>query len=185
MQVPNFPTQLTQADNGVTYEINNWFSFTSSTIYTKISTTSKYSEFHRLLQKAGLSQDKEFRYNFLSNTEFYTVFIPSNEALKEANVNAMTIAELRKFLMLHFVQGALIFTDGSKPAGYYETARVDEASTPFSTVYTQIYIDPGIDEISIQAKDGSDYVHLRNLEGYKHSCRSKLKRRPVGISQYL
>ncbi len=165
MQAPNFPTQLTQADNGVTYEVNNWFSFTSSTIYTKISTTSKYSEFHRLLQKAGLSQDKEFRYNFLSDTEFYTVFIPSNEALKEANVNAMTIPELRKFLMLHFVQGALIFTDGSKPAGYYETARVDEASTPFSTVYTQIYIDPGIDEIGIQAKDGSDYVHFEESQG--------------------
>ena len=57
--------------------------------------------------------------------------------------DTLTTEELRKFLMMHFVQGNMIFTDGNKPAGYYETTRVDEKSTTYTTVYTKIYIDPG------------------------------------------
>jgi hypothetical protein len=59
---------------------------------------------------------------------------------------------------MHFIQGDLIFTDGNKQAGYYETARIDESSTTFSTVFTQIKVEPGIDKITIPAKDGSPAV---------------------------
>lgn len=158
-RAPDFPTELsTNADNGTTYQIKNWFSFSSPTLYSKISTD--FPKFHALLKKAGLSLDKEFRYTFISNNDSYTVFVPSDAALDSANVSSLPADELRKVLLTHFVQGDIIFTDGIKETGYYETARVDEKSTPFSTVYTQLYIEPGIDVIRLRDKDGGDYAQI-------------------------
>jgi hypothetical protein len=74
------------------------------------------------------------------------------------NTDAMSLVQLQDFLLLHFVQGELIFTDGNKPSGFFETARVDEASTPFSTIYTKIKIETGIDKITIPAKNGDAAV---------------------------
>lgn len=161
--VPEFPRALsTAADNGTVWEINNWFSFSVTSVFNKIQ--SSYPKFHTLLRQAGLSVDKEFRYSFLSDNEFYTIFIPSDEALDEANVSSMSNEELQKFLMLHFVQGELIFTDGNKAAGYYETTRIDEKSTPFSTVYTQLYVEPGIDVIRFKNESGEVYAEIEESE---------------------
>jgi uncharacterized surface protein with fasciclin (FAS1) repeats len=110
------------------------------------------------LQKAGLSQDKLFKYNFISDNQYYTVFVPSDSVLNVTNTSGMTTKQLQSFLLLHFVQGDLIFTDGRKADGYYETARVDESSTPYSTVYTKIHISPGIDKIVIPSKSGDPLV---------------------------
>jgi len=162
--MPEFPIALgADADNGTTYEIDNWFSFTSSTLFSKISI--QYPKFHALLRKAGLTDDKLFRYNFLSNNEFYTVLVPGDEVLDSANVNSLPITELKNLLKLHFVQGNIIFTDGIKPPGYYETARIDENSTPYSVKYTKIYIEPNIDIIKIKGKEGTDYVEIPESEG--------------------
>ncbi len=156
---PEFPRVLSaDADNGTTYEIQNWFTFTSSTLFARIST--EFPQFHQLMRKAGLANDKEYRYTFASNNEFYTVFIPSNEAILEANLNALPVEQLRNILLFHFVQGDLIFTDGNKEARYYETIRRDEKSTPFSTVYTLLYIEPGIDVIRFKNRDGSIYAEI-------------------------
>lgn len=155
---PEIPFAIFDGDNGTTYEIDNWFSFATPTMFSKI--TVDYPKFHSLLRKAGLSRDKEFRYSFTSDTEFYTVFIPSDEALDSAGVNQMPVEELKQFLMFHFVQGEMVLTDGIKPTGYYETLRVDEKSTEFSTVYTQIYLDPGYDVINILGEDGSNYEQI-------------------------
>ncbi len=159
---PEFPRVLSQADNGTTYEIQNWLSFTTSSLFARIS--SEYPVFHNLMRKAGLSVDKEYRYNFISNNEFYTVFIPSDEAIQEANLNALPVDELRKVLLFHFVQGDLIFTDGNKSAQYYETIRADEKSTPFATVYTKLFIEPGIDVIRFKNADGSLYTEIIESE---------------------
>ncbi|HDR52115.1 MAG TPA: hypothetical protein ENN90_10945 [Mariniphaga anaerophila] len=158
-QAPEFPRILsTEADNGATYEIQNWFSFTSSTIFSRIST--EFPTFHQLMRKAGLSLDQQFRYNFISNNEFYTIFIPSNEAIQEAGLNSLPVDELRQVLLFHFVQGELIFTDGNKPSGYYETARIDEKSTAFSNVYTQMFVEPGIDVIRFRTKEGALFAEI-------------------------
>lgn len=158
-EVPEFPRILSAtADNGTTYEINNWFSFTATSIYNRIQST--YPKFHALLQQAGLSSDKEFRYNFLSDSEFYTIFVPNAEALDSLDFASMTKEELQKLLMLHFVQGELIFTDGSSAPRYFETTRIDEKSTPFSTVNTQLYIEPGIDVIRFKDKTGAVYSEV-------------------------
>lgn len=156
---PEFPRKLSsETDNGSTYEIQNWFSFTSSNLFTRIST--EFPQFHQLLQKAGFSNDKEYRYTFISNNENYTVFIPSNEAIQAAKLNTLPLDELRNVLLFHFIQGDLIFTDGNKAAGYYETIRRDEKSSPFSTVYTQLYIEPGIDVIRFKNRDGSLFTEI-------------------------
>jgi len=157
-QVTVIPTQIsTDADNGITYDIEDWFSFSATNLFFRLS--GSYPRFHNLLRKAGLSEDKLYRYSFISDNENYTVFAPGDEALNNSGVDTITnIEELRKFLLLHFVQGDFIFTDGNKPAGYYETARIDEKSTEFSTIYTEIYIEPGYDVINIPDKQGNQYL---------------------------
>jgi uncharacterized surface protein with fasciclin (FAS1) repeats len=64
-------------------------------------------------------------------------------------------------VLLHFVPGHIIFTDGKKSPGYYETTRTSEASSQYATFYTQIRIQPGIDVIGIMGKDGNPYVEVQ------------------------
>jgi uncharacterized surface protein with fasciclin (FAS1) repeats len=72
----------------------------------------------------------------------------------------MTVDELKKVVLLHFVPGHIIFTDGKKPSGYYETSRISEESSQYATYYTKINIKPETDVIKIMAKDGSAYVQV-------------------------
>jgi len=158
-----FPVELIYApDNGTTYDIQNWFSFAAPSMFNKISTD--FPRFHGLLRKAGLTIDKEFRYTFVTDNDFYTVFVPSDAALDEAGVDALPLNELRNLLLFHFVQGDMIFTDGKKPKGYRETARIDEKSTQYTTVFTSINIRPGLDVIEIPKKDGSNYVAVEEAD---------------------
>ena len=160
---PEFPVVLSDAvDNGVTYDVQNWFSYSSPSMFSKISTD--YPTFHSLLKKAGLTNDKEYKYKFLTDNDFYTVFIPSDEALEDAGASAMPVNELKNFLLFHFVQGSMIFTDGKQPEGYYETARIDERSTQYTTIFTSMYVRPGIDLIQIPAKDGTNYVEFEEAD---------------------
>jgi uncharacterized surface protein with fasciclin (FAS1) repeats len=153
------PKQIsTNADNGTTYEINNWFSFSTASMYTKISTS--YPKFHNLIKLAGFDLPKEYRYSFISESEVYTVFVPSDAAITAFETSGMTVDELKKVVLLHFIPGHIIFTDGKKPSGYYETARISEESSQYATYYTKINIKPEADVIKILAKDGSSYVQV-------------------------
>jgi uncharacterized surface protein with fasciclin (FAS1) repeats len=153
------PTVLNDAvDNGTTYDIKNWFSFSTPTMYNKILMA--YPDFHALLKKAGLTNEKELKLNFISDNDFYTVFIPNSQALDEAGLNTLPVDQLKNILLFHFVQGDMIFTDGNKPKKYYETARIDEKSTTYTTIYTSLFIKPDIDIIDIPAKDGTNYVEV-------------------------
>jgi len=160
---PEFPVVLSDAtDNGTTYDVQNWFSFSCPSMFSKISTD--YPKFHALLKKAGLTNDKEFKYTFITDNDFYTVFVPSDKAIDDAGLNSMPVNELKNVLLFHFLQGDMIFTDGKKPAAFYETARIDEKSTTYTVVYTPIYIKPGIDIIDIPGKDGSNYVEIEEAD---------------------
>ena len=153
------PRQIsTNSDNGNTYEIDHWFSFTINDIFSTISVN--YPKFHALIRKAGLSQDKLSKYSFMADNQSYTVLVPTDSLLNTmaTSTAAMSIPELQNFVLMHFIQGSMIFTDGNQSAGYYETARIDERSTPFSAVYTKIKVVPGIDQITIPSKDGSPSV---------------------------
>jgi len=162
-KVTVIPTQIsTDADNGITYDIENWFNFSASNLFNKIS--GSYPEFHKLLQKAGLSSDLEYRYRFISENEFYTVFAPNDSTVIASGADTLDIEDLKQFLLMHFIQGDLIFTDGNKLPAYYETARIDEKSTSFSKVFTKIYINPGYDMISIPNKTGGTYLIINESE---------------------
>jgi len=68
-----------------------------------------------------------------------------------------------EFLKYHFVKGEKIFTDGKKPWADYETLRIDESTTQYSTYYSTLNIKPGPDKIEILDADGNPYVTI--LEG--------------------
>ncbi len=146
------------ADNGSTYKVHNWFSFSAPNLYLLIKTN--FPEFNRLLEKSGLGNPNENRFTFLNENENYTVFAPTDSALNAIGADALSIPELRDLLMLHFVQGELIFTDGSTAPGYYETTRIDESSTQYTTVFTPIYIAPSVDQIAINSANGDLYLSI-------------------------
>jgi uncharacterized surface protein with fasciclin (FAS1) repeats len=156
------PSQITmETDNGKTYEISNWFNFTAASIYSKLSSSSSFSSFHSLLKKAGLADTLHSSYTFLNNSNYYTVFAPTNSALWDYRADTITDKKrLKKFLMMHFIQREMIFTDGKKPSKYYQTLREDEKSTSTSTVFTNIYINPGTDVINIPDKNGGNYLSV-------------------------
>ncbi|MEZ5106243.1 MAG: fasciclin domain-containing protein [Draconibacterium sp.] len=157
------PRVLSDAtDNGITYDIKNWFSFSSPTLFTKIS--SDFPKFHALMNKAGLTNNKEYKYTFVSDNEFYTVLIPTDAALDSAKVNTMTVEQLKTFLQFHFIQGEMIFTDGKQPDQYYETARIDERSTPYTTVYSKLFLKPVIDIIQVPDKNGEIYTSIEESD---------------------
>jgi uncharacterized surface protein with fasciclin (FAS1) repeats len=159
VEQPNFPRKLNfDSDNGSTYEIDNWFSFTTSDIYSQIS--SLYPEFNALMVQAGLARPKEYRYTFISNNEKYTIFVPSKTALESADLSSLSTQELKNFLLLHFVRGNIIFTDGSASAGYYSTERVDESSTAYGVINTKIYIEPGYDSIKLRGVNGNSGIEI-------------------------
>jgi uncharacterized surface protein with fasciclin (FAS1) repeats len=157
--MPNYPSQIFNADNGITYDIDNWFSFEAPTILGAIS--SRHPHFHNLMQKAGLVLAPPVnRYTFISENQFYTVFIPTAEAIETSGANDLPAGSkaLKDFILAHFIQGDVIFTDGNRLPGYYQTARVDDRSTAFNVIYTSIYIDPGYDVIRFPGSGGGDYI---------------------------
>ncbi|MCK5134977.1 MAG: fasciclin domain-containing protein [Bacteroidales bacterium] len=161
VQQPNFPTEITiEADNGITYDIENYFSFSAPNIYLKIQ--GNYPVFYDLLIQAGLAN--AFEITFLSANEDYTVFIPSDSALIASRVDTLDREALQSLLKFHFVQGDLIFTDGVKPALYYETSRIDDKSTTFTTIYSKMYIDPGYDLITIGDAEGGSYLGVKESD---------------------
>jgi uncharacterized surface protein with fasciclin (FAS1) repeats len=159
VQTTVIPQQIsTNADNGKTYDIANWFNFSSGDIFLKIA--ANYPAFQNLLRRAGLTLDREYRYTFTSPDENYTVFVPNAAALSAYNSDTLTTEELKSFLMMHFVTGSLIFTDGHKNPGYYETTRVDEKSTQYTKIFTKLYIDLKPDAIQFPRKNGTNYLSV-------------------------
>jgi uncharacterized surface protein with fasciclin (FAS1) repeats len=156
-QVNNIPRQIsTNSDNGYTYEIDSWFNFSINSVFSTLLV--QFPKFHALIKRAGLSNDALSTYTFMSPTVNYTVFAPSDSLLNTMNTNAMSQAELKSFVMMHFIPGQILFTDGNISSRYYETCRIDEKSSQFATVYTKIKVLAGIDKITIASVDGSKDV---------------------------
>ncbi len=146
-------------DNGKVFTVNGWFYFENIVSYAGLILT-RYPEFLDLLEKAGLYDPLYYRLNFLIESEYYTAFIPSAQALEDYRVDTLTIDELRDFLKFHFVRGDLIFTDGKKSGGYYSTILPDESSTTFNTVYSSLNIRPRPNTIEILDKKGDVYLSI-------------------------
>jgi uncharacterized surface protein with fasciclin (FAS1) repeats len=149
-------------DNGTTYQIKSWFNHVKTEMFGALSA---YRYFMDLLTKAGLFDEKLYSFPFLTEGEFYTIFIPSVQALDDYRADTLSKEELASFLKYHFVKGERIFTDNKMPWREYETLRRDESSTPFSTVFTTINIRPGPDRIEILDAAGEPYVTIEETEG--------------------
>jgi uncharacterized surface protein with fasciclin (FAS1) repeats len=151
------------SDNGKSYSVNGWFQNSNSSM---LGVLSGYPKFMDLIKKAGLYDEKLYEFKFLSEGEFYTVFIPSETAINESGANNLPIEELQKLIKYHFVRGELIFTDGKKPWKEYETLRLDESSTEFSNYYSTLNIRPDYDVIEILDSTGNPYVLIPEKEGH-------------------
>ena len=166
------PEQMEEpTENGTTYDVSAWFLNSVSNLYSVLARNNK---FLTLLDKTGLAEKTTFRILFLSPTENYTVFVPTEEALDAYGVDTMSNENLEKMLRLHFVKGDLIFTDGKKPSGDYPTMQVDEErSTQFNTYFSTLNIVTGIDEIKILDDSGILAVQIEESEGITNSMAAK------------
>lgn len=149
-------------DNGKAYSINTWLRNVRTGMF---GTLSGYSKFTSLLQKAGLYSPQLYEYTLLTDGEFYTIFAPTDQALEDYGADTMPVDELKKFLRHHFVKRHLIFTDGKKPSQEYETLRVDESSTPYSTYYSTVNIETGPDLLEILDAEGNPYITIPETPG--------------------
>ena len=159
------------SENGTTYNVNGWFLNTVSSLYNVLAS---HTKFINLLDKAGLAEKLTFRMLFLSETEFYTVFVPTDEALDAYGADTMSLENLEEMLRLHFVKGHLIFTDGKKPSGLYETLQMDEErSNDFNTYFTTLNIRTGADEIQILNDAGSLMVRIDEAENITNTVAAR------------
>lgn len=149
-------------DNGKTYTVKGWFQHVRTDMYGALS---GFPRFKSLLEKAGLYDPKLYQFIFLTEGESYTIFIPSDEALNNYQVDTLTKEDLANFLKYHFVKGEKIFTDGKKMWTDYETLRVDESSTQYSTYYSTLNIRPGSDIIEILNAAGNPYITIEEKPG--------------------
>jgi uncharacterized surface protein with fasciclin (FAS1) repeats len=157
------PVELEElTDNGITYDVKGWFNTPITDMYSRLST---YPHFFDLIDEAGLFDDVYYTFPFLTEGELYTIFIPSEEALSELNTDSLTQAELQQIIKYHFVRGTRIWTDASSPDGYYETLRVDESSTEFTTKYSSLQIETQPDLIRILDKDGALLTEIPEQDG--------------------
>jgi uncharacterized surface protein with fasciclin (FAS1) repeats len=153
-------------DNGKVYEVASWFSFSSNSWYGYL--ISKHFEFYKLLQKAGLFDNSMYVISFIADREKYnifipkyTVFIPSSQAITDYGLDTLNKSELADLLKYHFIENALIFTDGESSSRVYLTVLEDrEQSDEYITKFTSINIRPKPDVIEILDKNGEVYVSI-------------------------
>jgi uncharacterized surface protein with fasciclin (FAS1) repeats len=161
--IDTHPVELVEpTDNGKTFKNETWFSFSKVTMFAVLSS---YTEFYRLLIKAGLVDTRYYKFTFISDGDYITVMAPTNEAIIKAGLDTLNKKDLENVLRYHFIRDELIFTDGHKPPGLYETLRIDESSNEFSVVYSTMNINPGVDYIDILDAKGNLYYKVVEKEG--------------------
>jgi len=151
-----------KADNGVTYEVGGWFYPPNYNMYTALTSRVKFLE---LMEKAGMYNGNTYSFNFNTEGDNYTLFVPSDSALEESGADTLSVVELDLFLRYHFVKGDLIFTDGKKYSGDYPTMRVDESSTSLFTKFTPLEIVTGADYLEVFDRQGVMLGHIDEEEG--------------------
>ncbi|MBN1926373.1 MAG: fasciclin domain-containing protein [Prolixibacteraceae bacterium] len=128
-----------RGDNGVFHALDKAILAPKKDAAKFIANDPDLSEFYNLLYKAGLSDtaidvntDLEYaRISFLGAADFWTVFAPTNAAIITAQNNSLipnpdSTADLRRFLMYHFIVDKVIFDDG-KIGGAIPTTRIDSS----------------------------------------------------------
>lgn len=154
------PTQLEEpTDNGKTYAASSFNWPKKGHLFWIL--LSDFPAFMDLMDKAGMVDFSWWKLNFISETEYHTVFAPTDEALAKVNTDTMSTVELQQFIKYHFINGDIIFTDGNKAAGDYYTLRVDESTTAYDTRYSVLDIRPEPDRIRIHDQKGNLLCDIR------------------------
>ncbi|MCK4749406.1 MAG: fasciclin domain-containing protein, partial [Bacteroidales bacterium] len=156
------PLELEEpADNGVTYEVEGWFYPPNYNMFTAFTSRKKFLE---LMEKAGMYNGKTYSFTFAAGDN-YTIFVPSDSALEAAGADSLSVEELELFLKYHFVKGEMIFTDGKKSSGEYQTMRIDESSTSLFTKFTPLEIGTGTDYLEVFNREGVLLGRINEEEG--------------------
>jgi hypothetical protein len=145
-----------------TWEVESWFNQVQTDMYGALLS---YPSFMKLLTQAGLYNPAQYKFPFLTEGEFYTIFIPSDQALANYQADTLTNEELASLLKYHFVKGERIFTDNKMPWKEYETLRKDESSSSSSMVFSTLNIRPGPDVIEILGPGGEPFVTIEEAVG--------------------
>jgi uncharacterized surface protein with fasciclin (FAS1) repeats len=135
--------------NGMLYYIDTPLKASHNTTAQSMLNDPELSEFFNLMLAANLvttaPDPRTFevvtRINFLRNSNDWTVFAPTNEAIIEARNNGLiptAVSELRNFIYNHVISENVIFDDG-KVSGTFNT-RYATSVTPAGTVYSKIQI---------------------------------------------
>ncbi|MCK4921682.1 MAG: fasciclin domain-containing protein [Bacteroidales bacterium] len=143
--------------NGEVYELNGWLSYSQYDLHSKLTDT----KFLEHLKRAGLAS--EYEIYVTNNVDRYTLFLPSDNALDAFQADTLAGDALTSFLKSHFLKNELIFTDGKKQQGYYNTMSKVNSGTGFR--YQELNISPGHDEISILYSDGDLYYKIEKESG--------------------
>jgi uncharacterized surface protein with fasciclin (FAS1) repeats len=149
-------------DNGQAWRVNSWFNFANSTLHAKLQ---NYPLFFDLLDQAGLYNQANRSFPFLEDYDYYTIFIPTAQALTDFRADTLSEAELQDLLKSHFVRDALIFTDNKMPANQYYTLGQDPGLTPYYSYPSTLQIRPGPDLIEILDSEENPYVIIEETEG--------------------
>ncbi|BDD11518.1 hypothetical protein FUAX_39500 (plasmid) [Fulvitalea axinellae] len=98
-------------DNGTFYEVSGLLLPASYSVHNYFMTRDGYSEFRKLLEKAGLIKGSSF--GLLSSADTYTVLVPSNDVI-EANRDLIPEDEdeLRKYLSYYIIPDQELYCYG-------------------------------------------------------------------------
>jgi uncharacterized surface protein with fasciclin (FAS1) repeats len=139
--------------NGILHYKNRPLKASAFTVAESIMNDPELTEFFTLLNDAGLVtviQDPRtfrqvIRINFLRNSNDFTVFAPSNEAIVDARSRGIIpddVTGLRNFIYNHVIRENVIFDDGKK-SGIFNT-RYAMQITQSGTVYSKLQIDNAV-----------------------------------------
>ena len=150
------------ADNGRTYEVRTWFSMPQSTMYSSLL---QYPHFLQLIKDAGLFNNVYYSFPFITEGEYYTVFVPTVEALNKVDTKILTLKQKQDLVKHHFIRGARIWTDGSNASKKYETLCLDKSSGEFQTKYQELNIATSTDVIKILDDYSKVICEINEKEG--------------------
>lgn len=180
-----YPKKLAdfEADNGTVLEVSAFLNFSTVTkLFGTVktlgagqkasnnTTITKYG-FYDLLVVADLVDPIRSEFKFTADGQFYTVCIPTLQALADyeevegIQLHLLPKEALQQFLKYHFIQGALLFTDGKSPSGYYKTMRLSETSTNLNKVYNSIEMGSSPDNLEIRDINHNPYISIKPNRG--------------------
>lgn len=153
--------------NGNVYETNGWINFSSGGLNAKL----EGSKFLSLMIKANMAD--KYTMKFSSSGDRHTLFLPSDEALETARADTLTGDNLKRFLKNHFIKNELIFTDGKKLSGWYNTISRVKTGSSYNT--DKLNLSLGIDEISILQNNGELLCQIEEEPGISNIICTKVK----------